>query len=347
MQSCAIIQGENEVVCLKLSIVIPVYNTAAYLPACVDSVLEASGGDYEVILVNDGSTDNSGQIAAGYEKKRPDLVRVITTENGGLGAARNVGIERAKGDYLLFLDSDDSLEKGALGEILDAIDGSFDIGVFDLLEVNPAGEVIGAIRGSGRDGVFSLADYPDLLTQPPSACNKLIRRSLFLKSGIRFPGRVWFEDLRTVPKLYPLAGSVRYMPRAWYRYLVRPGSITNSVNTARNLEILDAVEDLLDWYRDQGLYARYEKQLFALAHHNAFLTSSVRVNAVDPGSEVQEKLLQWFVTRYPDWHREPYLRTLPPKYQLLNWLLMHRMRRSVHLIMRFNDARKNKANRFR
>lgn len=331
---------------MKLSIVIPVYNTAAYLPACVDSALDASGGDYEIMIINDGSTDDSGELAADYEKKHPGRIRVITTENGGLGAARNVGIERAKGDYLLFLDSDDRLEKGALAEILAALDGSFDIGIFDLLEVNPAGVAIGTIRGSGRDGDFCLADYPALLTQPPSACNKLLRRSLFLKSGIRFPGRVWFEDLRTVPKLYPLAGSIRYIPRAWYRYLVRPGSITNSANTARNLEILDAVEDVLDWYRDQGLYARYESQLFALAHHNAFLTSSVRVNAIDPGSEVQEKLLQWFVTRFPDWRREPYLRTLAPKYRLLSFLLMHRMRRSVHLIMKLNDVKKNKANRF-
>lgn len=331
---------------MKLSIVIPVYNTAAYLPACVDSVLGASGGDYEIILVNDGSTDDSGRIAADYEKKRPDLIRVITTENGGLGAARNVGIENAKGDYLLFLDSDDRLEEGALAEILAALDGNYDIGIFDLSEVNPAGEIFGTIRGSGRNGDFSLTDYPALLMQPPSACNKLIRRSLFLKSGIRFPGRVWFEDLRTVPKLYPLAKSVRYMPRAWYRYLVRPGSITNSVNTVRNLEILDAVEDVLDWYVQQGLYTRYEDQLFAMAHHNAFLTSSVRVNAIDPGSEVQEKLRRWFVARFPNWREEPYLRTLSPKYRLLSWLLMHRMRRSVHLIMKLNDARKNKANRF-
>lgn len=331
---------------LKLSIVIPIYNTQDFLASCVDSVLDPACEDYEIILVNDGSTDGSGLIAADYERKYPERIRVVTTENGGLGAARNVGLERARGDYLLFLDSDDSLETGALAEILAAIDGSFDIGIFDLLQVNPAGDVIGTMKGSGREGGFRFDEYPELLSDPPSACNKLFRRSLFTDSGVRFPGRVWFEDLRTVPKLYPLAESIRYLPRAWYRYLVRPGSITNSANTARNLEIIDAVEEILGWYRQEGLYARYEPQLCAMAHYNAFLTSSVRVNAADPKSDVQEKLLRWFVSAFPNWRDNPYIRALAPKHRLLSFLLMHRMRRSVHLIMRLNDARKNKQDRF-
>lgn len=331
---------------MKLSIVIPVYNTRDYLAACVESALDDSRGDYELILVNDGSTDDSGVIAGEYARRYPSLVRLITTENGGLGAARNVGLEHARGEYLLFLDSDDSLEKGALAEILDALDGGFDIAVFDLRQVNPEGGTVGIMQGCGRDGDFTLDGYPELLSQLPSACNKLFRRSLFTDSGVRFPGRVWFEDLRTVPKLYPLAGTIRYIPRAWYRYLVRPGSITNSANAARNLEIIDAAEELLSWYRQAGLYERYEPQLCAMAHYNAFLTSSVRVNGADPGSGVQEELLRWFVSAFPRWRENPYIRALPIKHRLLSFLLMHRMRRSVHLIMRLNDARKNKGGRY-
>ena len=327
---------------LKLSIIVPVYNTRDYLAACLDSVLLPGAEDYEIIVVNDGSTDDSGEICAEYERRYPDLIRVITTENSGLGAARNVGLEAARGDYLLFLDSDDSLEKGALSEILAAIDGGFDIGIFDLRQVNPSGETVEVMTGSGMGGDFTFDEYPELLSQPPSACNKLIRRSLFTDSGIRFPGRVWYEDLRTVPKLYPLAGTIRYMPRAWYRYLIRPGSITNNANTARNLEIIDAVEDLLNWYRQAGFYARYEPQLCAMAHYNAFLTASVRVNAADPGSEVQEKLLQWFLAAFPNWRENPYLQNMIPKYRLLNGLLMRRMRRSVYCVMKLNDLAKRK-----
>ena len=222
------------------------------------------------------------------------------------------------------------------------LDGSFDIGIFDLLQVNPAGEAVETLHGCDRDGVFSLADCPALLFQLPSACNKLFRRALFTESGVRFPGRVWFEDLRTVPKLYPSAERIVYFPRPWYRYLIRPGSITNSAHVARNLEILDAVEEILRFYRDAGLYERYEAELCYMAFYNAFLTASVRVNAAAPGSEVQEALMNWFLAAFPDWRNNPYIRRMGAGHRLLTQLLMRRMRRSVHLLMKLNDLVKNK-----
>jgi len=330
------------VFCLKLSIIVPVYNTRDYLPACLDSVLAPSLSDYEILVVNDGSTDDSGVIAAAYEKRFPGKLRVITTENGGLGAARNVGLENAKGDYLLFLDSDDTLSPGAVEELFPLLDGSFDIGIFDLCQVNPSGETVGSLRGCEREGVFDLSAYPALLFQFPSACNKLFRRSLFTESGVRFPGRVWFEDLRTVPKLYPFAASIRYFQKPWYRYLIRPGSITNNANIGRNLEIIDAVEEILRAYRAAGLYERYEAELCYMAFYNGFLTASVRVNAADPKSEVQEKLLQWFTRTFPNWRSNPYIQKQSSKHRLLTGLLMLRFRRSVHLIMKLNSTVKNK-----
>ena len=186
-----------------------------------------------------------------------------------------------------------------------------------------------------------------MLLDPPSACNKLFRRTLFLDNAVRFPGRVWFEDLRTIPKLYPQAGTITYLPHAFYRYLIRPGSITNSANVARNLEIIDAVEELIRWYKAADLYDLYEPQLCYIAYYNVFLTASVRVNAADPGSEVQEKLLQWFLSAFPGWPSNPYIRGASRKHRLLTWLLMRRMRRCVHVIMALNDAAKNKGGRFR
>ena len=327
---------------MKLSIIIPVYNTREYLAACLDSALDSACDDYEILIINDGSTDDSGIIAAGYASRYPDLIRVITTENGGLGAARNVGLEAAKGDYLLFLDSDDSLSKGALKEMLAAIDGSFDIGIFDILQVNASGDTVGMMTGASEGGDFTLSESPRLLFEPPSACNKLFRRSLFLDSGVRFPGRVWFEDLRTVPKLYPLAGTIRNLAKPWYRYLIRPGSITNNANVKRNLEIIDAAGEIIEHYKTTGLYERYENELCYMAFYNEFLTASVRVNAADPRSEVQEQLMQWFLQSFPNWRDNSYVKGLNAKHRLLTELLMKRKRQSVHMIMKLNDRAKNK-----
>ena len=327
---------------MKLSIIIPVYNTREYLAACLDSVLEPGCADYEIVIVNDGSTDDSAIIAAGYAGRFPALIRVITTENGGLGAARNVGLEAAEGEYLLFLDSDDTLAAGALPEMLAAIDGSFDIGIFDILQVNPSGATVGTIQGCSESGDFTLEKAPRLLFDPPSACNKLFRRSLFLDSGVRFPGRVWYEDLRTTPKLYPLAKNIRNLAKPWYRYLIRPGSITNNANAARNLEVIDAVEEIIAHYRAAGLYERYERELCYMAFHHVFLTGSVRVIAADPESPVQEQLMRWFLQIFPNWRDNPYVKALSGKHRLLTELLVHGKRKSVHMIMKLNDRAKNK-----
>ena len=143
---------------LKLSIVIPIYKVENYLPACLDSALLPGREDYEIIAVDDGSPDRSGQIAEEYAAHYPGLIRVIHQENGGLGAARNTGIEAAKGEYLLFLDSDDCLSPGALSEMLDALSTGSDVYVFDFRTVDEQGRELSYTSGSSIDGVFTLQE---------------------------------------------------------------------------------------------------------------------------------------------------------------------------------------------
>ena len=101
-----------------LSVIVPVYNVENYLSRCVDSILSQSGVTLEVLLVDDGSTDASGKICDSYAA-RDDRVKVIHKENGGLSSARNTGLDRASGDYVTFVDSDDYLEPEAYGPMLD------------------------------------------------------------------------------------------------------------------------------------------------------------------------------------------------------------------------------------
>ncbi len=132
---------------MKLSIIIPAYNMEDYLSKCLDSVIYPELRDYEIIVVNDGSTDHTASIASDYVRRLPSLIRLISTPNGGLGHARNVGLDNASGDYLLFLDSDDSLSPGALPEIMDTLGRGYDIFIFDLVAVNTKGAFIKNILG--------------------------------------------------------------------------------------------------------------------------------------------------------------------------------------------------------
>lgn len=102
---------------MKISFIVPVYNVEKYLDECVQSILNQSFDDYEIILVNDGSPDNCPAMCVGYEVRYPDKVRVVHKKNGGLASARNAGMRVAKGDYIYFVDSDDYLMEDKVGEI--------------------------------------------------------------------------------------------------------------------------------------------------------------------------------------------------------------------------------------
>lgn len=327
---------------LKLSVIIPVYNVEKYLRACLDSVLYPEREDYEIIAVNDGSTDGSPAVCAEYAGRWPELVRTVTTPNGGLGHARNTGLELARGKYLLFLDGDDTLSENALPEILETAERDFDICFFDLVSVTESGRALKSSQGCSLEGSFSLESYPELLFEMPSACCKLWRRELFTASGILFPDRLWFEDMATSPRLYARAEKLFSVRKTWYRYLQRPGSITNSASLARNLEIITAVDTVLDDYKALGLYEKYLPQLEYMVFYNQLLTSSTRVNLVDRNSPVQDRLLEDFQAKFPHYRENRYIREMPGKYKLLLSLIERRQHLALNQVMRLNDRVKGK-----
>lgn len=322
---------------MKLSVVIPVYNTERWLAGCLDSVLDPACADYEVIAVNDGSTDRSGEILAAYAARHAGRLRVITTPNGGLGHARNTGLEAAQGDYLLFLDSDDALAPGAIGEMLACLDGSFDVGLFDFVAVDEQGRELSLTHGAAQSGDFTLADCPRQLFGAPNAVNKLWRRSLFTESGIRFPDRLWFEDLATVPRLYLHAGRFRSLERPWYRYLFRGGSIMNSSNLARNAEIIPALELVLDAWRESGRYEDFREELEYLTIFHQLLIACVRVARRDPESPLLTRLTADFLAKFPRFRSNRYLAGMSARHRLLIALILRRRFGTVKALMALND----------
>ena len=328
---------------IKLSIVIPVYNVEKYLAKCLDSVIYPGLDAYEVIIVNDGSTDDSGVIAEDYCRRFPSLFRLIETENGGLGSARNVGMEAASGEFIIFLDSDDWLCENAVHEMLALLEqADFDICIYGILSVSENGAVLDDVRSCPIEGPLSLSRFPQLLFCPPSGCNKLCRRSLFIESGLRFPSRVWYEDLCTMPKLYLMTDRIISTHRQWYIYLQRSGSIINSANYRRNLEITDALDELIRYYKARGQYEKYKNEFEYLAFYNCFITACVRVSLAEPGSPVLDRLRDYFLQQFPAYKENPYISKAPFKYRLLSCLIRRRRYSAVKAIMELNNRAKHK-----
>lgn len=228
---------------MKLSIIVPVYKAENFLEQNLAALTHQNMDDYEVILVNDGSPDKSGEIMQHCAEKHPDMVRCINMEkNEGQGKARNLGLDVAQGDYVGFVDSDDWVALDMFTRMYEAaVRENADICICDFFSV--------ASDGSGhREPARYEVNNP--LGAAGSACNKIFRRSLI--GDIRFPEKLWYEDFAFSAKLLLLSKKNVYIPEPLYFYRSSQESTMRNNNSARNLEIIEIMEDIHAFMREQG-----------------------------------------------------------------------------------------------
>lgn len=218
-----------------LSVIIPVYNTEKYLKQCIVSALPQKGQNIELILVDDGSTDNSSVLCDDFQKKYPEIVRVIHKANGGLSDARNVGIEKAKGKYLMFLDSDDMFASGLYDWIIGLLNFGYDIIEFEFFYCKDRNHISPKI--SSKCKTLSASDEIVRLLKNKAGdqiCRRAYKRSLF--KDIRFPTGKTYEDMFTYYRIVLNSQSILTSNSQYYiYYLSNSESITNTFNE-KNLE---------------------------------------------------------------------------------------------------------------
>lgn len=325
---------------MRFSVVIPVYNVKEYLPACVESVLKNDLQDCEVILVDDGSTDGvCPALCDRYAAEHPDFIRVIHQENRGLGGARNTGIEHARGDYLLFVDSDDTISPNTIAVLSAAIENSgADVIAFNLCSDDGAGKRTPVTANAFlADAPFRLQERKDFLLSLPSAWSRAWKRSLFLQTGIRYPEKVWYEDIRTSMKLFAAADCIFTIDDCLYGYLQRPGSIMNSAKLERNREILLAFDDLRRWFAEQDLFETYKDELTFLAVQHICLAATVRVARQDPQNPLLAEFSAYLQTHFPDYRENRYLPRLNLLHRLLFTLVNKQHYRTIRTLFRLKD----------
>ena len=248
---------------MKLSIIVPIYNVAPYLRKCVDSLLVQDVSDYEIILVNDGSTDDSGAIADEISNafslsplaSRLQL-RVIHQSNAGLSAARNTGIAVAQGDYIMFVDSDDYLQPNVLGALMEQVEREqLDVLRFNYQNVNEQYEVFLPFKDAKRD-----VDYSEDIVDGETFLNKrlgpgcyawqfVLRRELL--ATCLFTLKIYFEDTDWTPRMLISAQRVDSTPMVVYNYLWRQGSITLPTEPQKREKVLRDKISLLYGFKKQ------------------------------------------------------------------------------------------------
>lgn len=247
---------------MKLSVIVPIYNVEAYLRKCVESLLAQDYVNYEIILVDDGSTDNSGRIADELARgnseevrgKNGPVIRVIHQENQGLSGARNTGILAAKGEYVCFVDSDDYWEINVLNSLMEQIEREdLDVLRFRFRNVRQDGSAFKPFKGNTYanytnvicDGAMFISEYLGF------ACYSwafIVRRSIVASE--LFTIGIYFEDTDWTPRMLLKARKVANADVVVYNYLWREGSITLSTSLDKKHKIIDDKLKLIKTFKN-------------------------------------------------------------------------------------------------
>ena len=266
---------------MQFSIIIPVYNVQEYLRVCMDSVVNQTFSDWEAICVNDGSTDASLAILVAYAAQ-DTRIKVISQINGGLSSARNAGLKVAKGDYILFLDSDDWLEDYALEVLASKMDGEDMLCFSGRRYIESVGKYHTADKLEGRFFPTGMEYYNDNALLPRDfafVCVVLraYRRAFLLDNDLHFKEGIYHEDNLFTPLACYYAQEVMVLNECLYDYRVRENSITTTYNSKRMRDLLETANELAAFFI---LKSGFDKTIVyrAITHHYQAVLSTASEN---------------------------------------------------------------------
>ncbi len=286
---------------MKVSVIVPVYNTGRYLEKCLDSLVNQTLKDIEIIVINDGSTEDISLIIKKYKNK----IKYFENTNHGIGYTRNFGIKKAKGKYIGFVDSDDYVDKDMYLKYYDfAEKNNLDVVVAnykkhtnkDVIEMKINHFDIASIYENKR--ILVDIDY--------GPCNKIFRRELLIDNDIYFEEHLKYEDMPFVIKTLKYSKKIGHLDEAYYNYVVRGNSETTTVNERSFdiFKIFDIVNKIFE--KDTELYDEIEylnvfKLLDYNIHQRKQKDNKLRNKFID-------KTFEYIITRFPKFRNNKYFK---------------------------------------
>lgn len=288
----------------KVSIIVPVYNVENYIEKCLESLVKQTLSDIEIIIVNDGSKDNSKKIINNYIKKYPEKIIYLEKENGGLSDARNYGIPYAKGEYIAFLDSDDYVEKDIYEKMYEiAKNENSSMVECDFYWEYPkkAKKDIGIIYNDKHEMIEKVRVV---------AWNKLIKTEVLKESNVKFPKGYRYEDIEFTYKLIPYLDKVSFVKEPLIHYTQRENSISNAQNE-KTKDIFDILDHVIDYYKEKNLYDKYINELEYIYTRYLLCSSLLRMVKIKDKSireDYLDKTWENLNNKFPNWKKNKILR---------------------------------------
>lgn len=301
----------------KLSIIVPVYNVEKYLDKCLERILNSTYKDFELIVINDGTKDNSEQIITKYldNEKYKDKITYISKENSGLSDTRNLGMSKAKGEYIAFVDSDDYIQTTMYETMMNkALEKNYDIVACDVKLVYEDSDKEKIISSAYEKNLFNKDEIKQtMLTYYPVVWNKIYKKSLL--EGIEFSKGVWYEDMEFNLKVYPRINSIGVVKEPLYNYLQRGNSITYTYND-KLYDIITNMDTVIKYYKAQGIYEEYKEELEYLYLRYAYATFPKRLAKCKDKKKYKEGIdfaINKVHEHFPEYKKNRYFKTMGVK----------------------------------
>ena len=270
---------------IKLSIIIPVFNTEKKLRKCLDSVLQQKDDELEIVVINDGSKDSSDKIIKEYKEKNPQTISYYKKQNTGVADTRNYGIKKAKGQYIMFLDSDDYIDAHLYSIVKQYMKKNIELIKFKLQRIDESGNILEKVNGpvfettTGGEGFENLYASDVLLDSP---CIYIIKKEIFIRNKLLFNVGTEHEDFGLIPFVIVLAKTMISIDYYGYEYVQSNGSITRNNNYSKTKKkAYDALK-------------QYDEALVKIEKHNinkkaAYYLKTYYTNAILLKTETLEK----------------------------------------------------------
>lgn len=241
----------------KVSVIVPVYNTENFLERCLNSLVNQTLNDMEIIVVNDGSTDASQEIIDRFANDFPNIIRAYRKKNGGLSSARNYGLDKATGEYIGFIDSDDYVELDMFEKMYNkTCSRNFDVVVCGVRYVYKEKTFIASSR-INNDLISKDQVKNHMVDIYPAAWNKIYKCNLF---NVRFKKGIWYEDVEFLYRLFPYVNSIGVVKEPLINYVQRDGAITHTFDE-RVYDYISNWNGIVQFYKSNNIFDEYYSEI--------------------------------------------------------------------------------------
>lgn len=319
---------------IKVSVIVPVYNVEKYLKKCLDSVVNQTLKDIEIVIVNDGSPDNSELIIDEYTNKYKNILS-LKKQNGGLSSARNYGLKHAHGQYVVFLDSDDYIDLNMLKDMyVEVTKRKLDILVCDHYKVYETNDNKTLIKSNLK---YSNDDIKNYIISSPAASLKMFKRNLF-DDDFLFTEGIYYEDLSLMPTFIVKTKKIGFIDKPYYYYLQRNSSIMHQKEfNKKQLDIFRVLNNIKNIYIKNNIYEDYKKEIEYLYITHLLRTATLRFLKFGNVEEYLKMINDTMKKEFPNWSKNVYFKKSSYKLKLICYLAYNKNYRLLKMI----DRKKN------